>query len=179
VVVGKFGGGELGVDGYGAAGDGVEGVFANGLIEGVREIQAADVTAAEPAEIADADAVRDRAGTGILVDDVTDRGGAHEEAVVVVVDAAVVFAPGDDKFGGVAGKEKILEIDIGEEELLVAEGEGVERAVSIFFEKIEVGRVVFDLVGVEVAEEAETGLFVDEEEAAEVSVELLDAGAKS
>ena len=53
VIVREFGGSELGVDCDWATSDGVKSVFADGLIEGVREIEAADVAATEPAEITD------------------------------------------------------------------------------------------------------------------------------
>jgi len=43
------------------------------LKESVRQIDALDVAAAEPAEVADTNAVKNRADAGILVDDVADR----------------------------------------------------------------------------------------------------------
>src|SRR6266478_705517 len=57
LIVGDLSGGHLRVDGDAAPGDGIESVLTDGLIEGVREIEALDVPAAEPAEIAHADAV--------------------------------------------------------------------------------------------------------------------------
>src|SRR4029077_17329198 len=85
-IVREFGGGELSIDGDGTAGDGIEGVFTDGLIEGVREIEAADGSAAAPAKVPDADAVGDRSGARILVNDIADGSGADKETVVVVVD---------------------------------------------------------------------------------------------
>ena len=105
------------------SGDGIESVFANGLVKSVREIDAADVAAAEPAEIADANAVRDRSARA-LIDDVADGRGADQKAVVVVMKAGVVFVEGADEFRGVAREEKILQIDVAENDLLVA---AVER----------------------------------------------------
>ncbi len=46
-----------------------------------------------------------------------------------------------------------------------------------FSRKLKIGGVVFDAVAAKIAEDADAGLFVDEEETAEVGVELLDAGA--
>ena len=90
----------------------------------------------------------------------------------------VVFVERADEFRGVAGKEKILEIDIAENDLLMAAVEsGVEAAVGIFFEEIEIGGVVFDAIAVQIAEDADGGLFIDEKKAAKIGVELLDAGA--
>ena len=122
-VVGEFDGSHLRVYGDWATCDRVESVFADGLIENVREIEAADVAAAEPAKIADANAVGNGACAGILIDDVADRRGADEETVVIVVDAAVVFVPSSDELGGVARKEKVLEIDVADHHLLLAADE--------------------------------------------------------
>ena len=82
-IVREFDRGHLRVDGDGPAGDGIEGIFPEGLIEGVGEIDAADVAAAQPAKISDANSVQDRADA--LIDDVADGRGADQETVVVVV----------------------------------------------------------------------------------------------
>ena len=113
-----------------------------------------------------------------MIDDVADGRRAHEEAVVVVVEARVVFVERADKFRGVAGEEKILEINIAEQHLLMTAVEsGVEAAIGIFLEKIEIGGVVFDAIAVKIAEDADGGLFIDEKKAAKIGVELLDSGA--
>ena len=56
--------------------------------------------------------------------------------------------------------------------------EGVESAVGVFFNEVKIGDVVFDAIAVEVAEDAQRRLFVNEKKAAEVRVELLDAGSR-
>ena len=137
-----------------------------------------DVAAAEPAEIADANAVGDGAGAGILVDDITDGRGANEEAVVVVMKAGIVFVPGGHEFRGVAREKEILQVNAAEKDLLVAAVEGVESAVGVFFNEVKIGEVVFDAIAVEVAEDAQGRLFVDKKKAAEVGIELLDTGAR-
>ena len=99
------------------------------------EIQPLDVAAAQPAEIADANAVRNRADT--LIDDISDRRRPHQETVVVVMDAGIVFVPRANKFRGVTGKEKILNVDIAEDHLLVAPRERIQAAVGVFLEKMK------------------------------------------
>ncbi len=121
--------------------------------------------------------MKDRADAGILVDDIADGRRTHEETVVVVMEAAVVFVIGDEEFGGVAREKEILQISVCEKDLLAAAFECVKAAVGIFFEEIEVGGVVFDLVVMKIAEDADARLFVLKEEAAEVGVEFLNAGA--
>jgi len=56
VVVGNSAAAICRVDGDGFSGDGIEGVFADGLKKSMREIDALDVAATEPAEITDANA---------------------------------------------------------------------------------------------------------------------------
>ena len=146
-----------------------------GLKESVRQIDALDVAAAEPAEVANTNAVKDRADAGILVDDVADGRRTDEETIVVVVESAVVFVVGDEKFGGVAREKGILQISVGNGDLLAAALECVEAAVGVFFEEMEVGEIVFNAIAVEVAEDSQGGFFVDKKKSAKVGVELLDA----
>ena len=100
------------IDGDTLSGDGIEGIFANSLEKRVRQIDALDVTAAEPAEVADTNAVKDRADAGILVDDVSHGRRTNEEAVVVVVEAAIVLVVCNEKFGGVAREKEILQVRV-------------------------------------------------------------------
>src|SRR6202043_288182 len=102
LIVGNLSGGHLCVDGDALSGDGIESVLTDRLIESVREIESMDVAAAEPAEIAHANAVDNRAGAWILVDDIADWRGANKEAIVVIVKAGIIFVPGDDEFRGIA-----------------------------------------------------------------------------
>ncbi len=93
------------------------------------------------------------------------------------MNARVILVPCGDKFRRVAGKEKVLQIDVCQNDLLVAALESVEAAVGVLFQELEVGGVVFDAVTVRAAEDAQAGLLVDKEEPAEISVELLNAGS--
>src|SRR5437660_10454936 len=110
------------IAGDAASRDGIEGGLSEGLIAGMREIEAADVAVAEPAEITDANTLEDRAGAGVLVDDITDGRGAHEEAVVVIVEAGIVFLRGGDEFRGLAGKNEVLQGHVADKDQLVAPG---------------------------------------------------------
>src|SRR5271165_2573074 len=111
-IEGKFRRRHLGVYGDAAPGDGVKRILADRLIKRVRQIELFDVAAAKPAEITHANAMSNRANT--LMDDITDRCGAHQETIVVVVDAGIVLIPRSDEFRGVAGKEKVLQVDVAE-----------------------------------------------------------------
>src|SRR4029077_7838809 len=81
------------------------------------------------------------------------------------------------KFRGVAGKEKILQIDVSHDNLLMTALESVEAAVAGFLEKLKIRGVVPDAVAVPVAEDAQAGLFVHEKKSAEIGIELLNAAA--
>jgi len=93
------------------------------------------------------------------------------------MEAAIVFVIGHEEFDGVAREKEILQISVGNGDLLAAVLECVEAAVGIFFQEVKVGDVVFDFVVVEIAEDADAWLFVLKEETAEVGVEFLNAGA--
>src|SRR5208283_3440789 len=171
----KFRGGHLRIYSDGAPGDGIECVFANRLVEGVGEVQTLDVAAAQPAEITDANAMRNRSNT--LINNISDGRGAHQETIVVVMDAGIVLVPSGDEFRSVAGEKEILQIDIAEKDLLSAAIKSVQAAVSIFLQQMKISGIVFDAVAVKIAEESQSGLFVDEKETPKIGVELLDAGA--
>src|SRR5579885_2017471 len=55
--------------------------------------------------------------------------------------------------------------------------ECIQSAVGVLLEKMKIGEIVFDAVGMEVAEEAGGRLLIHEEESAEIGIELLDTGA--
>src|SRR5437870_4873029 len=177
-VVREFPGSHLRVDRDAPSGSRIERVFAQRLIESVREIQAPNVAAAEPAEIPNANAVKNRTRAGILVDDVADGRGPDEEAVVVVMQAGVVLIPRGDKFRGVAGEEEILQIDVAQNDLLMAAVKRIEATVGVLFDEVEVRQIVLDAIAVEIAKNAQSRLLVNKKEAAKICVELLDAGAR-
>ncbi len=113
----------------------------------MRYIDAADVPTAKPAEVSDANAVRDGTGAGILIDDVSDGRGANKKTVVVIVNRGVIFIPRADEFRGVTSKKEILQVDVAEDDLLVAPIKSVETAVRVLLEEVEIGQVVFHAVG--------------------------------
>src|SRR5215469_4154805 len=82
-IVGKFHGSHLAVDGNTPASNRIEAILARRFIKRVRQIQALDMSAAEPSEIANLDAMENRSGS--LVDDVADGRWAHKESVVVIM----------------------------------------------------------------------------------------------
>src|SRR5260370_41798863 len=112
----------------------------------VGEVEKSNWTAAQPTEIADADGARNRSGSRIMVHNISYRSRPHQKSVVIIVYRRVVLVPGDNKFGGVARKEKILQIDIAQHHLLVAAIECIQSTVGIFFQELEVSGVVFDLI---------------------------------
>ncbi len=55
---------------------------------------------------------------------------------------------------------------------------GIQSAIGIFLEEIEIRRIVFDAVAVKIPENTQAGLLIDKQEAAEVGIELLNPGAR-
>ncbi len=81
------------------------------------------------------------------------------------------------EFGRVALGQEILNIKIGDVYLLMALVKGVQPAVGVLLEEVEVGKVVVEAVGAQVAEKPDARLLLREEKAAEVADELLNSGA--
>src|SRR5215467_8654714 len=133
------------------------------------------MAASQPAEIPHPNAMKNRPSA--LVDHVSDWRGPHKKPVVVVVQARIILVPRRHDLRGVPGKEEILQIDICQNHLLMPTVECVEPAVRAFLEEMEIGEVVLDAAAVQVAKNAQRGLLIDKQKAAEVRIELLDAGA--
>ena len=177
LVVRKLGGRHLGVHRHALPGNRIERVFAKRLIKSMGQINAANVAAAKPAEVAHANAVTNRPRSRILVDDVPNRRRADQEAVVVIVQARIVFVPRGDKFCRIAGKKEILQISVPKHHLLVAAVERVQAAVCVFLEEVKVGEVVLDAVTMQIAEDTQCGFFVNKQKTAKVRIELLNSRA--
>jgi len=106
LVVGNFSGSHLRIHRDALARIRIEGVLAESLIKRVRQIDPANMSAAEPPEVTNANAMKNRACPGILIDDVADRRRANQKSVGVIVKTGIVLIPGDDEFRRVAGKKK-------------------------------------------------------------------------
>ncbi len=158
----------VGTEGRVGPGDRVEAVGAGGEVEGVVDVDPAEVAEAGPAEIERAHRVRrERAH----------RVGAHQEAVGVEVEAGLVAQVVERRLRGVARHQEVLAVDVGHRHLLVAGVEGVEAAVGVLLQPLEERQVELVAVRLVGAEEARAEVGVGEEETAEVAVERLDAGA--
>ena len=123
------------------------------------------------------------ADSPLALDDVYEIAGLLDTGDLLALAALDLPALKDPVFHPVtqprlAGGRNLFEV-IRESDLLVAKREGIERAIGIFFEEIEIGGVVFEAIGAEIAEEPEARLLVDEQETAKIGVELLDAGTEA
>src|SRR5882762_3251118 len=137
-----------------------------------------NVSATEPAEVTNANTMKNRACPGILIDHVADRRRANQKAVVVIMHAGIILIPGADELRRVAGEKEILQINATEEHLLVAAFDGVEAAVRVLLEELEIREVVLDAVGMEISKDAHGGLLIHEKEPAKIRVELLNPRAR-
>jgi hypothetical protein len=90
--------------------------------------------------------------------------------------AAIVVGVEAERLG-IPGRQEILDVDVGDVDLLVPAVHLVEAAVGVFLERVEDRRVVFDPARRERAEHADAGGLEHRDEAAEVRRELLDPGA--
>src|SRR5258708_10177103 len=171
VVDGEFQRAHPRVDVDATAGDGVEVVVAQRLVESVADVDAPDVAVAGPSQIIGTNVVR----MGRAIHDRSDGRWTNEESVVVVVKAGVVAVVVETELGGVALGEKILYVQIGDVDLLSALVECVQAAIGIFFEQVEPRDVISETVGAKVPKDADAGLFFGENKSPKVAGELLDS----
>ena len=143
--------------------------MAEHLIEGVRDVDGAQMSVAIEAVIVGSNGVRLHQADG---------GRAREKIVVVELERGIVFVVVEIDFHGVAGCEEILAVHIRDHHLLMPVAEGIQPAVGILFKHREISQVVLIAVRVERAEEPQAGLLVGKNETAEIAVEGLDSGAR-
>lgn len=155
--------------------------MAESLIEGMAQVEAADVAVAGPSEVIGSNAVSldaaERACWFIAVDDQTDGCWADEESVVVEMHAGIVTVVMKAELSGVSLREEILNVNVGDINLLMARVEGIQSTIGIFLEQVEPGRVPRNAVRFEIAEQTNAGLFFGEEKSAKVARELLNSSA--
>ena len=121
----------------------------------MREVVPAPVAVAGPAEVADVDRVRLEIADGV---------GADQEAVLVELERRRVVVVVQADLGRVAGKDEILAVVIGEEQVLAAVVERVERGVGVFFPLTEVDQVELVAIREPGAEEPDAAVDVGEQE---------------
>src|SRR6202451_3219134 len=78
---------------------------------------------------------------------------------------------------GVAREQKILAVRIGNDDLLITQRHGIQAAVSVLLQEIEIGDVILPPIRIQVAEQTHTRLLFHEQEAAKVAIEGLNASA--
>ena len=110
-------------------------------------------------------------------DDDPDRLGPRDDPVVVVVGGGIVFIKVVAELGRITLKQEILDVKIGDRHLLMPVVEGVQPAVGVLLQMIEVCEVVLVFVGFQVAENPESGLFFRIDKAAKIALELLNTRA--
>src|SRR5271163_2506170 len=166
--------GHLRVDRNRAPGQRIETVGAESLVKRVCQIHAADVPIARPAEVGGVNAV---CFDLVVEDDHANGRRAHQETVVVVMNSALIVVITHAELRGIALKEKILPVCIGDNHLLISSRPGIEPAVGVLLEQIEVSQVVLPAIRIQIAEKSHAGLFVHEQKAPEIGVEFLNARA--
>ena len=142
--------------------------MAEDVVDSVIDVEAADVPETRFAEVDGPDLVRR---------EYSDRRRTNEDAVAVVVEVGAVAHEVHAELLGVTADEKVLPIQIGDGDLLIAEFHCVEAGVGVFLEPVEDGQVVLVAIGRVVAEDARAEVGVVEDEAAKIAVEWLRTDA--
>src|ERR1700727_1799756 len=108
-----------------------------------------------------------------LVDHAADGLRTHQKTIVIVMKTGVIFIERTDKFGRIPWKKEILQINIAEHHLLVPPVENsIQSAIGIFFQQIEIRRVVLNTVAMQISKNPQPRLLVNKKKPAEVRVEL-------
>src|SRR4029077_3056026 len=103
--------------------------------------------------------------------------GSCQEIIIVEYERGIVLVVVEADLDGVAGLEEILAVQIADEHLPLPVLKAVQTAIGVLVEHREVRGVVLVAIVAQVAEDADAGFLVVEDEAAEIAVEGLDAGA--
>ena len=147
-------------------------LVADDTVGGGGQVDAANMAVTVVAEIGDVVTARQLQ---------TERGGALDEAVGIVETIIAVVVEDDRRLRGETGPGEILTIDIGEQDIVVPRrfGDVVQPGIEILLEPTEVGKIVLPAIVVAVAKQADAGLRILEQEAAEVGRKRLDANAQA
>src|SRR6185436_7793831 len=108
----------------------------------------------------------------------TNRLRAHQKMVLIKLERRVVLVVVKARLNGIAGLDEILAIQISDKNLLVAHRETVQSAIGILLEHGEFRRVVLIAIRLQVAEQAQPGLLIVEDESAKIAVERLNSRAR-
>src|SRR5271155_3093804 len=133
----------LSIDGDGASGDAIEAIIPKRLVKSMRQIYGADVAVSRPSNVDGMDAVRMQ---NALRENRANRGGADQKTIVVVMNGGVVFIVVNAELRRVTLKEEVLAINVSDDHLLIPEFHGIQTAVGVFFEKVEIGEIVLPAV---------------------------------
>ena len=75
----------------------------------------------------------------------------------------------------VSREQEILAIRVGDDDLLIAQRHGIQPAVGVLLQKIEIGDVVLPAIRIEIAEDTQARLLFDEQKTAKIAIESLNA----
>src|SRR4030081_3333428 len=128
-----------------------------------------------PSQVVTANAVR--LGNSITHHHASYRRRPNQEPIFVVMDAALIVVVMKAELGGVTLRESILYIDIGDPHLLMPGFEGVQTAVSILFQEVEISEVVIDTIRSQISEHSDRRVLVDKNKTTKIATEALDTGS--
>src|SRR5205807_1138283 len=131
-VHGQFQRGHLCIDMQSTPRDGIEAVGAKCLIEGVANVQSPNVPIPRPPEVIGPDAVRYRRSIGH--NNSADWRRTYQEAVLVVMDVGLIIVVVEAEFGRVAPCEEVLNVNVGDPNLLVPGFERIQPTVRVLFQ---------------------------------------------
>src|SRR6185312_15088952 len=144
----------------------VEIIVSNRFINGVTQIQPANVPVAGPAEIKRVHIVRHQRA---------ERFGASQVAILIVMRAAVIEVRVKTQLRRVAVPEEVLPIDVCDKNILAAPPELIQLGVRVLLVHVEHDHVVLPAIVVVIAKQTRGEIHVVENKSAKIAVERLVA----
>src|SRR5438874_12813761 len=131
----------------------------------MRHVEYANVPTARPSQIDHIQFVRGEHPNRIRTD---------QEVIGVKVQRRFIIQVVHTELCGKAGREKILPVEVGNGDALIAPAKGIQPAVRLFLQHVKEGEVVLVAVITQIAKQAGPKIGIVKNKTAEIAIEGLD-----
>src|SRR5262249_42384865 len=160
-----FQSGKLGIDRHPAPGERVTCICTDRFVQSMGHVEYANVSTARPPQVDDVQFMRGEHPNRIRTD---------QEVIGVKAERRRVIQIMEIELCGIAWREKILPVKIGNDDPLIAQAEGIQPAVRLFLQHVKEGQVVLVAVIAQIAKQACPKVGIVKNKTAEITIEGLD-----
>src|SRR5262245_62733808 len=157
--------GKLRIDRHPAPSERVTRICTNRFIQSMRHVEHANVSTARPPQVDDIQFMRGKHPNGI---------GTDQEAIGVKAERGRVIQIMKIELCGIAWCEKILPVEVRNDDALIAQAKGVQPAVRLFLQHVKKGQVVLVAVITQIAKQACPKVRIVKNKTAEIAIKELD-----